>query len=148
MRSASGFNREQVGWYFYDWANSAFSTTVVTVFLGPYLTTITKAAADADGLVHPFGLRVTAGSFFPYVVSLSALFVMMRTAKVADKVFTRNAVITVIAMGYSVFAIYASGKDAVLGGMLVLGITYIVWGFIAPRFATAPATTATRAAKA
>jgi putrescine:ornithine antiporter len=54
-------------------------------------------------------------------------------------------VITVIAMGYSVFAIYASGKDAVLGGMLVLGITYIVWGFIAPRFATAPAVTAARA---
>jgi putrescine:ornithine antiporter len=84
----------------------------------------------------------------PYVVSLSALFVMMRSAKVADGVFTRNAVITVIAMGYSVFAIYASGKDAVLGGMLVLGITYIVWGFIAPRFATAPVTTAARAAKA
>ena len=25
--------RERVGWYFYDWANSAFATTVVTVFL-------------------------------------------------------------------------------------------------------------------
>src|SRR6478736_86926 len=73
----------------------------------------------------------------PYVVSLSALFVMMRTAKVADGVFTRNAVITVIAMGYSVFAIYASGNSAVMGGTLVLGITYIVWGFIAPRFAGA-----------
>jgi len=71
----------------------------------------------------------------PYVVSLSALFVMMRTAKVADGVFARNAVITVIAMGYSVFAIYASGNSAVMGGTLVLGITYIVWGFIAPRFA-------------
>jgi len=34
--------REQVGWYFYDWANSAFSTTVVTVFLGPYLTVIAQ----------------------------------------------------------------------------------------------------------
>ena len=38
-------------------------------------------------------------------------------------------------MGYSVFALYASGKDAVMGGMLVLGIVYIVWGFIANRFA-------------
>ena len=25
--------RERVGWYFYDWANSAFSTTVIAVFL-------------------------------------------------------------------------------------------------------------------
>ncbi len=49
--------------------------------------------------------------------------------------YSRNAVITVVAMLYSVYAIYASGKDAVLGGMLVLGLTYIVWGFIAPRFA-------------
>src|SRR6187455_3248115 len=70
----------------------------------------------------------------PYIVSLSALFVMMKTAKVASNVYTRNAVIVVLAMAYSVFALYASGKDAVMGGMLVLGIVYIVWGFIANRF--------------
>lgn len=63
--------RERVGWYFYDWANSAFSTSVVTVFLGPYLTTVARAAADGGGFVHPFGIKVGAGSFFPYVVSLS-----------------------------------------------------------------------------
>src|SRR5437016_3759593 len=65
--------REQIGWYFYDWANSAFPTTVVTVFLGPWLTTVTKAAADAGGFVYPLGIKVHAGSFFPYVVSLSVL---------------------------------------------------------------------------
>src|SRR3989442_1245990 len=43
--------REQIGWYFYDWANSAFPTTGVTVFLGPWLTTVTKAAAAAGGVV-------------------------------------------------------------------------------------------------
>ncbi len=26
--------RERVGWYFYDWANSAFFTTVITAFGG------------------------------------------------------------------------------------------------------------------
>jgi hypothetical protein len=26
-----------------------------------------------------------------------------------------------------------------MGGMLVLGVTYIIWGFIAPRFTAAPA---------
>src|SRR6478735_1661025 len=70
----------------------------------------------------------------PYIVSLSALFVMMKTAKVANNVYTRNVVILLLAMGYSVFALYASGKDAVMGGMLVLGVVYIVWGFIANRF--------------
>ena len=43
--------RQQRAWYFYDWANSAFSTTVVTVFLGPYLTTLAEDAAGADGRV-------------------------------------------------------------------------------------------------
>jgi UMF1 family MFS transporter len=65
--------REQIGWYFYDWANSAFSTTVVTVFLGPYLTSVARAAADANGSVYPLGIPVAAGSFFPYMVSLSVL---------------------------------------------------------------------------
>jgi putrescine:ornithine antiporter len=70
----------------------------------------------------------------PYIISLSALFVMMRKARVEPGVFTRNAVVAVIAMVYSVYALWASGKDAVMGGMLVMGIGYIVWGLIAPRF--------------
>lgn len=65
--------REQIGWYFYDWANSAFATTVISVFLGPYLTSVTKAAADETGFVHPLGIPVAAGSFYPYLVSLSVL---------------------------------------------------------------------------
>jgi putrescine:ornithine antiporter len=84
----------------------------------------------------------------PYIVSLSALMVMMKAAEVGEGVWRRNIVIAVIAMAYSVFALYASGKDAVMGGVLVLGIAYIIWGFIAPRFAapaTAAAATPTRA---
>ena len=41
-------------------------------------------------------------------------------------------------MLYSVFAIYASGKEAVIGGMLVTAIAFIIWGFLAPRFTTGP----------
>ncbi|MFE1173328.1 MFS transporter [Streptomyces sp. NPDC058773] len=65
--------REQRGWYWYDWANSVYSTTVLTVFLGPYLTSVAKAAADADGFVHPLGIPVRAGSFYAYTVSASLL---------------------------------------------------------------------------
>jgi MFS transporter, UMF1 family len=65
--------REQLGWYLYDWANSAYTTTVVTVFLGPYLANITRAAADTNGFVYPLGLPIRAESFFPYMISLSVL---------------------------------------------------------------------------
>jgi UMF1 family MFS transporter len=65
--------REIFGWAMYDWANSAFSTTVVTVFLGPYLTSITKAAADANGLVYLLGVPIRYDSFFTYMISISVL---------------------------------------------------------------------------
>ena len=70
----------------------------------------------------------------PYIVSLSALVIIMRMAKVGASTYRRNIAILVVALAYSVFAIYASGKDAVLGGMLVLAIAYVIWGFISPRF--------------
>lgn len=79
--------REQVGWYFYDWANSAFATSVVTVFLGPYLTAIATSAADAGGFVHPLGVAIRAGSIFPFAVSISVAlqaFVLPVLGAIAD----------------------------------------------------------------
>lgn len=63
--------REIFGWAMYDWANSAFSTTVGTVFLGPYLTELASAAAGPDGLARFLGLPIAPASFLPYAISLS-----------------------------------------------------------------------------
>jgi UMF1 family MFS transporter len=85
---AAGRRREQRGWYFYDWACSVYSTSVLTVFLGPYLTSVARHAADADGYVHPLGVPVRAGSFFAYSVSLSvvvAVLVMPLVGAAADR---------------------------------------------------------------
>lgn len=57
----------------YDFANSAFSSTVVTLFLGPYLTALAKAAADAEGMVRPLGITVDARSYWSYLISLSVV---------------------------------------------------------------------------
>jgi putrescine:ornithine antiporter len=73
----------------------------------------------------------------PYVIALSALPIMMQNAGVTGRPYRRTVAIAVIAMAYSVYAIYASGKDAVFGGMIVTGIGYVIWGFIASRFAAA-----------
>ncbi|MEU8246587.1 MFS transporter [Nonomuraea sp. NPDC048916] len=45
--SPAARRREQRAWYFYDWANSAFYTTIVSVFLGPYLIAVAKTSACA-----------------------------------------------------------------------------------------------------
>lgn len=64
---------EQRAWYFYDWANSAFYTTVVGLFLGPYLTSLAKNAADADGFIYPLGIKVSTVSLWPYLISVAVL---------------------------------------------------------------------------
>ncbi len=38
--------RQQRGWYFYDWANSSFPTTVITLFFGPYLILVAQTAIE------------------------------------------------------------------------------------------------------
>ncbi|MFE2376307.1 MFS transporter [Streptomyces sp. NPDC059398] len=86
--TAADRRREQHGWYFYDFASSVYSTSVLTVFLGPYLTSVAKAAADTGGYVHPLGIPLRAGSVFPYTVSVSvivAVLVMPLAGAVADR---------------------------------------------------------------
>ena len=70
----------------------------------------------------------------PYIISLSALIIMMKSAGITGRQYTLNVTVSVIAMLYSTYALYASGHSAVMGGMLVTAITFIVWGFLAPRF--------------
>ena len=69
-----GSRREHRSWYFYDWASSAFSTTVVTVFFGPYLTSVAQSATSAGESIRLLGIiPVTAESYLPYVISLSVI---------------------------------------------------------------------------
>jgi len=65
--------KEIFGWAMYDWANSAFSTTVGTVFLAPYVAALARAAADAAGtpFVYFLGIPIAPDSFLPYCISFS-----------------------------------------------------------------------------
>src|SRR5689334_15782656 len=81
--------REIFGWTMYDWANSAFSTTVVAALLGPYLTVLAQNAVGDNGVVLGLGLfgDVTAKSLFPYATSLSVflqVFLLPVLGAVAD----------------------------------------------------------------
>ncbi|GAB3585513.1 MFS transporter [Amycolatopsis endophytica] len=67
----SAARRGRIGWYGYDWANSVFTTTVTSIFFGPFITGIGERAADADGYLRPLGFPVFPSSLFPYLVTLS-----------------------------------------------------------------------------
>ena len=79
------------------------------------------------------GLAVVT-NVIPYIIALSALIVMMQNAGVRESAYRRNVVIALVAMLYSVYAIYASGANAVLGGTVVMGLGFVIFGFLAPRF--------------
>ncbi len=65
--------RELFGWKMYDWANSAFSTTVVGALFSPYITRLAQSAVGENGVVLDLGLLgvVTAKSLPTLCVSIS-----------------------------------------------------------------------------
>jgi UMF1 family MFS transporter len=125
--------RERRGWYLYDWANSAFQTTVITVFLGPFLTTVTELAAGCelgadtcDGHVYPLGIRVAAGSYYPYLISLSVLltvFVLPVVGAIADRSAHKKRLLGAAAFtgaGATIAMAFVTGERYLLGGALFL----------------------------
>ncbi|UDY25222.1 MFS transporter [Nocardioides sp. Kera G14] len=72
---------EQKAWNWYDWANSAFYTTVLTVLFGPLMITVAGRAAgcgdDADDTckkaVDVLGLHLAAGSLPSYLTSFATI---------------------------------------------------------------------------
>lgn len=65
--------KEQKRWYWYDWANSAFTTTVVTLLFGPYITALAKAASDAQGNIDVMGFKLDHGSYWATLISMSVI---------------------------------------------------------------------------
>src|SRR5215211_495140 len=65
--------RELFGWKMYDWANSAFYTTVVGALFSPYLTRLAQAAVGENGVVMDLGPlgAVTAKSLPSLCASIS-----------------------------------------------------------------------------
>lgn len=139
--------REQVGWCMYDFANSAFYTTVITLFLGPYLTALATNAADGNGYVHPLGLPVYARSFWSYSVSVSVvlqvLFLPMVGA-IADYGRRKKEVLGATAYlgAFSTAAMFfLKGSDYLLGGVLFVianvafGAAEVIYNSLLPEIA-------------
>ncbi|MFH8736230.1 MULTISPECIES: MFS transporter [unclassified Streptomyces] len=139
--------REQRGWYFYDWACSVYSTSVLTVFLGPYLTAVAKSAADADGFVHPLGIPVRAGAFFAYTVSASviiSILVMPLAGAAADRTGRKKPLLAISAyLGAAATAgmFFLDGDRYLLGGFLLvvanasLAVSMVLYNSYLPQIA-------------
>jgi UMF1 family MFS transporter len=114
----------------YDWASSTFSTTVVAVFLGPYLTDVAKSAADGQGYVHLLGVPVRATAFFTAVVFISVAIqvgLLPVVGALADRAQSKRLLL-------GVFAYVGAGATAALflvrdGRFLLGGLLFVVANF-------------------
>jgi len=128
--------REQRGWMYYDWANSVFQTSVITVFLSLYLTGVARADAEASGQrcetalvdcdVSFLGLQIPAGSVFPYLLSIATvvqLLVLPIAGAIADRTQNKRKM-----LGW--FAMIGAAATALLA--LVAGTNWqlAVWLFL------------------
>ncbi|MDX6270634.1 MAG: transporter, family [Acidobacteriota bacterium] len=120
--------REVFGWMMYDWANSAFSTTVAGVMLGQYVTRLAQVALGDNGTLVSFGAlgSVTAKSFFPFCISISVflqVFLLPILGAIADYSNLKKRLLALfcylgVAATCLMFAV--TGKLYVAGGVLFI----------------------------
>ena len=123
---------------FFSKVNGMGAPIAGMVFMG-VVQSVMALSTISPSLSQQFGVLVNLAvvtNVVPYIIALSALPLMMKTAGVDQAKYRKNVAVALVAMLYSVYAIYASGKDAVMGGVIVWGLGYLIWGFIAPRFAS------------
>ncbi|MCP2167548.1 MFS transporter [Goodfellowiella coeruleoviolacea] len=163
--SAAGRRREQRGWCWYDWANSVFPTSVTTVFLSLYLTSVAQAAAradtgrngavpcpDGDALrqcdVSLLGWYFPAGSLWGYLLSVATVVqvvVLPVMGAIADRTQNKRRMLGAFAFAGSVataLLALVGGTDWQLGVVLFVlanicyGSSVVVYYAFLPEIAT------------
>ncbi len=128
-RPARNDPREIFGWTMYDWANSAFQTTVVTVLAGPYLTALAQSATGENGTVLALGPlgRVTAKSLFPYCIAVSVflqVFLLPILGAIADYTHLKKrlmAAFCYLGAAATCLMFFVTAGHHLLGGALLVG---------------------------
>lgn len=141
--------REQRGWYFYDWANSAFSATVLVVFLGPYLTTIAENAARGRPYVDVLWFEIRPSAYYSFVVGAAAVLqivLMPAAGALADYTGRKKELMGVFAYigaGATICFWFVSDGRYLLGGALFLiadlgfAAAFVIYNSFLPDIATA-----------
>jgi UMF1 family MFS transporter len=126
--------REQRSWYVYDWANSAYVTTTLTVLFGPYLTVVAKRAAcpgrptdEACGTdLSVLGVPVSPGSLALYAVTVTTLLSAVLLPVVGALVDRTGRKRTLLARFAWLGAAAAAGMALVQGDDWLLGVVLLL----------------------
>ncbi|MDX8055040.1 MFS transporter [Lentzea sp. BCCO 10_0798] len=157
--------KEQRGWVWYDVANSVFPTSVITVFLSLYLTSIATNAAKADSALNGanpcandnafdrcdvtiLGLQFPSGSLWGYLLSIATVvqvIVLPVMGAIADRTQNKKKMLGFFAFTGSVATIALAtveGTNWKLGVLLFIianicyGASVVVYYAFLPEIAT------------
>lgn len=120
--------KEQKAWYWYDWANSAYTTTIGTVFFGPYFISLAENAVGENGKFNVGPFSMPPGSLFFWLITvstiLSAILLPLLGAYV-DRTANKKGLLAFFAWTGSAFAaliFFATGDNWQLAAVgIVLG---------------------------
>ncbi|WP_318417056.1 putrescine-ornithine antiporter [Photobacterium leiognathi] len=90
-------------------------------------------------LLKQFNVLVNLAVFInmvPYILSLTALGIIMKQANVGKKEYNTGILVGSVAVIYSIYGAYSTGEEAVFYGTVITLFGYFFYGFIACRDAT------------
>ena len=142
--------RELFGWKMYDWANSAFYTTVVGALFSPYITRLAQTAVGENGVVLDLGPlgAVTAKSLPTLCVSISVgaqVFLLPILGALGDYSDLKKrlmALFCYIAVVANCLLFFVQGNLYLLGGLLFIvanvgfGASIVFYNAFLPEIAT------------
>jgi UMF1 family MFS transporter len=121
---------EQRAWYWYDWANSAFATTIAGVLFAPYLIAIAEEAA-VDDRINVLGLSVAPGALPSFVITASTLLSALALPVIgamADRTARKKELLAGFAWSGAAFAsllFFVTGDNWELGAFAFLVANFL-----------------------
>jgi len=119
--------KEIFGWMLYDWANSAFYTTVVAVLLGPYLVSLAEKSIGMDGVIFDlFFFKVTSGGFPNFCIAISVVSMVVFLpvlGSIADYTHLKKrlmAIFCYVGVVASSLLFFVTGDSYLIGGLLLI----------------------------
>jgi MFS transporter, UMF1 family len=120
------FNKEVIAWCMYDFGAASFVTSVLTVFFGPFITTVAHNAAASSEFFLVFGVPIAPGAYYPYLISLSVviqIILLPVLGALADRTRMKKALLTTSAVcgaGSITAMLLVGDSDVLTGGALFL----------------------------
>ncbi len=122
--------RAQWAWCLYDWANSAFATSVLAVFLPVYFAKVVVPSSTLRLSLGCFSWESTASSLWAYTISASLFLVTLSApiiGRIADRTGSRKLFLLILAYtgAFATMALITAVRGAVFRTLGVFSAAYL-----------------------